>query len=184
MQNCEQFYINGQWVEPVVRRTLEVINPATEQAIATISLGSAADVDAACKAARAAFASYSRTTREERIALLERIISGYQARYGEFAAAISAEMGAPMPLATNAQAAMVVAHFTTALEVLRNFEFEEDLGTTRIFREPIGVCAFITPWNWPANQIACKVAPALATGCTMVLKPLSLIHISEPTRPY
>ncbi len=171
MQNFEQFYINGQWVDPVERRTLEVINPATEQPIATISLGSAADVDAACKAARAAFASYSRTTREERIALLERIISGYQARYGEFAAAISAEMGAPMPLATNAQAAMVVAHFTTALEVLRNFEFEEDLGTTRIFREPIGVCAFITPWNWPANQIACKVAPALATGCTMVLKP-------------
>ena len=171
MQKLEQFYINGQWVDPVERRTLEVINPATEKPIATISLGSAADADAACKAARAAFASYSRTTREERIALLERIISAYQARYGEFAAAISAEMGAPMPLATNAQAAMVVAHFTTALEVLRNFEFEEDLGTTRVFREPVGVCAFITPWNWPANQIACKVAPALATGCTMVLKP-------------
>ncbi len=171
MQKFEQFYINGQWVDPVERRTLEVINPATEKPIATIALGSAEDVDAACKAARAAFASYSQTTREERIALLERIISGYQARYAEFAAAISAEMGAPMSLATNAQAALVVAHFSTALAVLRNFAFEEDLGTTRIFREPVGVCAFITPWNWPANQIACKVAPALATGCTMVLKP-------------
>jgi aldehyde dehydrogenase (NAD+) len=171
MQRCEQFYINGHWVDPAERRTLEVINPATEQPIATIALGSAADVDRACKAARAAFPSFARTTREERMALLERIIACYKARYGEFASAISQEMGAPITLATKAQAAMVVAHFATALKVLKDFEFEEDIGTTRVFREPVGVCAFITPWNWPANQIACKVAPALATGCTMVLKP-------------
>ena len=171
MQKCEQFYINGQWVDPVERRTLEVINPATEKPIATIALGSAADVDKACKAARAAFPAYARTTREERIALLERIIAGYKARYGEFAAAISQEMGAPITLATKAQAAMAVAHFGTALQVLRDFAFEEDIGSTRVFREPVGVCAFITPWNWPMNQVACKVAPALATGCTMVLKP-------------
>ena len=171
MQRCEQFYINGQWVDPVERRTLEVINPATEQPIATIALGSAADVDKACTAARAAFPAYSRTSRAERIALLERIIAGYQARYGEFAAVISQEMGAPITLATRAQAAMIVGHFSAALQVLKEFRFEEDIGTTRVFREPIGVCAFITPWNWPANQIACKVAPALATGCTMVLKP-------------
>ena len=171
MQRCEQFYINGQWVDPVERRTLEVINPATEQPIATIALGSAADVDKACTAARAAFPAYSRTSRAERIALLERIIAGYQARYGEFAAVISQEMGAPITLATRAQAAMIVGHFSAALQVLKEFRFEEDIGTTRVLREPIGVCAFITPWNWPANQIACKVAPALATGCTMVLKP-------------
>jgi aldehyde dehydrogenase (NAD+) len=171
MQRCEQFYINGQWVDPVERRTLEVINPATEQPIATIALGSAADVDKACTAARAAFPAYSRTSRAERIALLERIIAGYQARYDEFAAVISQEMGAPITLATRAQAAMIVGHFSAALQVLKEFRFEEDIGTTRVFREPIGVCALITPWNWPANQIACKVAPALATGCTMVLKP-------------
>ena len=171
MQRYEQFYINGQWVEPVERRTLEVINPATEKPIATIALGSAADVDKACRAARAAFPAFARTTRAERVALLERIIAGYKARYDEFARAISQEMGAPITLATRAQAAMAVAHFGQALEVLKTFVFEEDIGRTRVFREPIGVCAFITPWNWPMNQVACKVAPALATGCTMVLKP-------------
>jgi aldehyde dehydrogenase (NAD+) len=171
MQQCEQFYIDGAWVDPVEKRTLEVINPATEKPIATISLGSAADVDKACKAARAAFASYSQTTREERLALLGRIVAGVQARYAEIADAISAEMGAPKTLAHKAQAAMLLAHFGSAIEVLKGFEFEKDLGSTRVFHEPVGVCAFITPWNWPANQIACKVAPALATGCTMVLKP-------------
>jgi aldehyde dehydrogenase (NAD+) len=171
MQRCEQFYIDGTWVDPVEKRTLEVINPATEQPIATVSLGSAADVDKAVAAARRAFETYSLTTREERLALLGRVIEGVQGRYAEIADAISAEMGAPKTLAHKAQAAMLIAHFGTAIEVLKNFEFEEDIGKTRVFREPIGVCAFITPWNWPANQIACKVAPALATGCTMVLKP-------------
>jgi aldehyde dehydrogenase (NAD+) len=171
MQRCEQFYIDGAWVDPVEKRTLEVINPATEQPIATISLGSAADVDKAVQAARAAFATYSQTTREERLALLGRIVEGVKSRYAEIADAISAEMGAPKTLAHKAQAAMLLGHFGTAIEVLKSFEFEEDLGRTRVFREPVGVCAFITPWNWPANQIACKVAPALATGCTMVLKP-------------
>ncbi len=171
MQTLEQFYIDGAWVDPVAPRRLEVINPATEQPVATISLGSAADVDRAVAAARKAFDSWSQTSREARIALLERIIAGIEARYAEIADAISAEMGAPKTLAHKAQAAMLMAHFATALAVLRDFSFEEDLGRTRVLHEPIGVCAFITPWNWPANQVACKVAPALATGCTMVLKP-------------
>lgn len=171
VERHEQFYIDGAWVDPIERRTLEVIDPSTEEAFATISIGSAADVDRACRAARAAFASFSASSREERIALLERIVAVYQRRYQEFAAVISREMGAPIGLATHAQAAMTVAHFTTAIETLRQFAFEEDLGDTRVVREPIGVCALITPWNWPGNQIACKVAPALATGCTMVLKP-------------
>jgi len=171
MKRCEQFYINGEWVNPVEARPFEVINPATEEVIATISLGSAADVDRAVAAAKAAFPAYSQTTREQRIELMQRIMAAYQARYAEFAEAISDEMGAPMGLATKAQAALMLAHMGTAVEVLKTFEFEEDLGTTRVFREPIGVCGFITPWNWPGNQIACKIAPALATGCTMVLKP-------------
>ena len=171
MKRCEQFYINGEWVNPVEARPFEVINPATEEVIATISLGSAADVDRAVAAAKAAFPAYSQTTREQRIELMQRIMATYQARYAEFAEAISDEMGAPMGLATKAQAALMLAHLGTAIEVLKNFEFEEDLGTTRVFREPVGVCGFITPWNWPGNQIACKMAPALATGCTMVLKP-------------
>jgi aldehyde dehydrogenase (NAD+) len=171
MKRCEQFYINGEWVNPVEARPFEVINPATEEVIATISLGSAADVDRAVAAAKAAFPAYSQTTREQRIELMQRIMAAYQTRYAEFAEAISDEMGAPMGLATKAQAALILAHMGTAIEVLKTFEFEEDLGTTRVFREPIGVCGFITPWNWPGNQIACKIAPALATGCTMVLKP-------------
>lgn len=171
MKSCEQFYIGGQWVDPVQARPFEVFNPATEQAIATISLGGSADVDKAVGAARAAFDSWSQSGREERIAVMERCIEVYKEHFGEFAQAISDEMGAPMKLATKAQAAMGVAHLAKAVEVLRNFKFEEDIGSTHIVREPIGVCGFITPWNWPMNQIACKVAPALATGCTMVLKP-------------
>ncbi|MCC7039835.1 MAG: aldehyde dehydrogenase family protein [Burkholderiales bacterium] len=171
MQHTEQFYIDGAWVDPVEPRTLDVVNPATEEAIARISLGSAADVDRAVAAARRAFPAWSRTSREERIALLERIVDGIKARYGEFAQAISAEMGAPKQLAIDAQAAMLVVHFQTAIEALKQFSFQADLGTTRVVHEPVGVCALITPWNWPGNQVGCKVAPALATGCTVVLKP-------------
>ena len=177
MTHYERFYIDGAWVEPLERRTLDVIDPSTEAAFATIAIGSSADVDRACCAARAAFPAFAATTREERIALLERIVAVYQRRYQEFADAISREMGAPIGLATRAQAAMAVAHFATAIEALRHDPFEEDMGTTRVFREPIGVCALITPWNWPGNQIACKVAPALATGCTMVLKPSEIAPI-------
>jgi aldehyde dehydrogenase (NAD+) len=171
MEHAKHFYINAEWVESSTSETLDVINPATEEAIGQIAMGGQADVDAAVAAAAAAFESYSQTTREERVALLEKIIAAYQVRMGDVAVAISQEMGAPLALANAAQAPAGLGHFMTTLEVLRNFQFEEDIGTSHVIREPAGVCAFITPWNWPINQIACKVAPALAAGCTMVLKP-------------
>jgi len=169
--NNLKFYIDGAWVDPVTPKTLDVINPATEEAVAKISMGSAADVDKAVKAARKAFPAFSRTSKEERVALLQKVLETYQARYGEIAAAIQAEMGAPAWLANKAQAAMGVAHINQMIKVLQDYEFEHVEGRTQIRREAIGVCGFITPWNWPINQIACKVIPALAAGCTMVLKP-------------
>ena len=171
MSNRQKFYINGEWVAPSTDDRLEVINPATEEAIDVIALGGRADVDAAVAAAKAAFETFSQTAREERVALLERIIEVFKGRMGELAATISSEMGAPMPLANAAQAPAGLGHFMTTLNILRTYEFEEDVGTSHIVKEPAGVCGFITPWNWPINQIACKVAPALAAGCTMVLKP-------------
>ena len=171
MSNRQQFYINGEWVAPSTGDLLEVINPATEEPIDTIALGGQADVDAAVAAAKAAFETWSQTTREERVAVMERIIEVFKGRMGELAATISSEMGAPMPLANAAQAPAGLGHFMTTLNILRTYEFEQDLGTSHIVKEPAGVCGFITPWNWPINQIACKVAPALAAGCTMVLKP-------------
>ena len=171
MSNRQKFYINGEWVEPSTSATLEVINPATEEPIDSIALGGAADVDQAVAAAKAAFETFSQTSREERVTLLEQIIAAYSARMGDVAQVISQEMGAPLPLANAAQAPAGLGHFMTTLEVLKTFEFEEDIGTSHVVREPAGVCGFITPWNWPINQIACKVAPALAAGCTMVLKP-------------
>jgi aldehyde dehydrogenase (NAD+) len=178
MKECLKFYINGQWVAPVTPKTMDVVNPATEEAIGRISLGSAADVDKAVAAARAAFETYGRTSREERVALLERVIAAYKARLDEIAETISLEMGAPMWLAKAAQAPAGLAHFIQVLEVLKSYAFVENRGKTRIFREPIGVCGFITPWNWPINQIACKVAPALAAGCTMVLKPTEIAPLN------
>lgn len=169
--NALKFYINGEWVDPIEPKTMDVINPANEAVIGQVSLGSAKDVDAAVAAARTAFETFSKTSREERMALLERIIAAYKKRMPELGAAISAEMGAPLPFATRMQAGAGLGHFSTALGVLKDFKFTETMGTTEIVREPIGVAGMITPWNWPANQIACKVAPALATGCTMVLKP-------------
>ena len=166
-----QFYIDGQWVDPVEPRTLDVVNPATEDVFGRISLGSAADVDKAVAAAKRAFESYSKTTREERIALLEAILVEFKNRHDDVAEAIMDEMGAPWGLARGAQAYSGPQHFKAALEALRKYDFEEKIGTTNILREPIGVCGLITPWNWPINQIAVKVAPALAAGCTMVLKP-------------
>ena len=171
MSNRQKFYINGEWVEPASGQTLAVINPANEEAIDDIALGNEEDVNRAVAAAKAAFETYSRTSREERVAMLERIIAVYQGRIDEVAATISEEMGAPMYLAKAAQAPIGLAHFMTNLNVLKTFAFEEDIGTSHIVREPAGVCGFITPWNWPINQITCKVAPALAAGCTMVLKP-------------
>lgn len=178
MRNYDKFYINGEWVKPEKANTLDVINPSTEEVAGEISLGSEADVDKAVKAAKDAFPSFSQTTREERIQLLERVIEEYKKRYDDLAAAVTEEMGAPVFLAQKAQAAMGVAHLSTALEVLKNYDFEEDKGPTRIVKEPIGVVGMITPWNWPLNQITCKVAPALATGCTMVLKPSEVAPFS------
>ena len=171
MYEYKQFYINGKWVDPVQARTLEVINPATEKSIGVISLGSAADVDKAVVAARVAFESYSQSSRDERIALLEKILGLYQKRQAEIATAISQEMGAPMKLASSAQAGSGLAHFMFTLAILKKYAFEEIKGTTCVKKEPVGVCGLITPWNWPMNQISCKVAPALAAGCTMILKP-------------
>jgi aldehyde dehydrogenase (NAD+) len=171
MRDYMKFYINGAWVEPTTPRALAVINPATEEVCGHVSNGSAADVDKAVVAARAAFETFSRTSREERIDLLERILAEYQKRFGDIAQAITEEMGAPASLAQRAQAPIGLGHISTGIAVLKSFQFEEDRGPTRIVKEPIGVCGMITPWNWPINQIACKVVPALATGCTMVLKP-------------
>ncbi len=176
--NADTFYIDGAWIAPVEMRTADVINPATEAVIGHIALGSAADVDRAVAAARAAFPAYAATPREERMALLQRIVDVYKRRFAEMGAAISEEMGAPLSFATKFQAGAGMGHFRTALDVLKTFPFEETIGTTQVVREPIGVAGMITPWNWPANQIACKVAPALASGCTMVLKPSELAPYS------
>ena len=178
MKEYLRFYIGGAWVDPAEPKTLDVINPATEEAFARISMGSAADVDKAVNAAKAAFETYSQTTREERIDLLQRILTAYQARYGDFVEAISTEMGAPLFLSKAAQAATGVAHLAKMIEILKEFPFQEMRGTTAISKEPVGVCGFITPWNWPINQIVCKVAPALAAGCTMVLKPSEIAPVN------
>ena len=171
MREYMKFYIDGAWVDPVTPKSLDVINPATEAVCGHISAGSAADVDKAVKAAQKAFITFSQTSREERIELLERIQAEYTKRFGDVASAITEEMGAPASLAQRAQAPIGIGHIATGIAVLKAFQFEEDRGTTRIVKEPIGVVGMITPWNWPINQIACKVVPALATGCTMVLKP-------------
>jgi aldehyde dehydrogenase (NAD+) len=171
MKECLKFYINGEWVDPAEPKTLDVINPATEEPCAKISIGSKKDVDKAVAAAKKAFETFSKTSVDERIALLSKIMEVYQSRYGEIAEAISMEMGAPAKLSQVAQAAMGLAHLGTTIEILKNYKFEEQRGTTTLRKEPIGVCGFITPWNWPVNQIMCKVAPAIAAGCTMVLKP-------------
>jgi len=172
------FYINGKWVRPENRVTLSVINPATEQSFSEISLGTAADVDAAAEAARAAFPAWSQTSREERLAILDKILAGIKARVEDLAQAISQEMGAPIGFARTAQVGTGIAHFATARHILSTYAFEEARGTTQIVKEPVGVCGMITPWNWPLNQLTCKVAPALATGCTMVLKPSEIAPIS------
>jgi len=171
MREKLQFYIDGRWVDPVTPHPFDVINPATEEVCGRISLGSEADVDLAVAAARRAFPAFSQTTREERIALLQAILDEYAKRSDEIAEAIMDEMGAPWALAKDAQAASGPQHIGAALKALKTYPFEERHGSTLIVKEPIGVCGLITPWNWPINQIACKVGPALAAGCTMILKP-------------
>ena len=179
MKTYHQFYINGEWVDPAEGvNPFDVINPANEEVIAQIALGSPADVDKAVAAAREAFDSFSQTSVEERLALLGKIVEIYQSRYDEIAETISQEMGAPLSLSKAAQAATGLGHFAQAIEILQGFEWEETQGKTIIRKEPIGVVGMITPWNWPINQISCKVAPALAAGCTMVLKPTEIAPLN------
>jgi aldehyde dehydrogenase (NAD+) len=178
MKDCRQFYIDGKWVSPSKAHDFEVINPAVEEPIATISVGSASDVDRAVAAAKKAFESYSETTVEERLALLQRIIEVYKAKSEEMAATISQEMGCPISLSRAAQAPAGLGHLLEIVKVLGQFKFEDLKGSTLMRKEPIGVCGLITPWNWPMNQIVAKVAPALAAGCTVVLKPSEMAPLS------
>ncbi|MGH8299159.1 MAG: aldehyde dehydrogenase family protein [Steroidobacteraceae bacterium] len=166
-----RFYIDGRWVDPFEPRDFTVINPATEAPAGVISLGSPKDVDRAVTAARRAFESFAETSREERRALLEKILALYKQRYQDIANALREEMGAPATLAKGSQAGAGLGHIAAMVDLLKTFEFEERRGATRLALEPVGVCALITPWNWPMNQVAAKVVPALAAGCTMVLKP-------------
>jgi len=166
-----QFYIDGQWVDPVRPQTLDVVNPATEAVYGRISIGSEADVDIAVAAAKRAFETFSVTSVDERLALLQRILDVFLRRADEVAEAIMDEMGAPWGLAKHAQAASGTQHISAAIDALKSYKFEEAVGSAMVVKEPIGVCGLITPWNWPMNQIAVKVAPALAAGCTMILKP-------------
>ena len=178
MREQLNFYIDGKWVAPAKPRTHDVINPANEEPAGRISLGSAADVDKAVAAARRAFETWSRTSRPERAQTPDKLIALFQRRLPEGAEAISSEMGAPMWLANGAQAPAGLGHFMEARKLIDEFEWEFTLANARILREPIGVVGMITPWNWPINQISCKVAPALAAGCTMVLKPSELAPLN------
>ena len=178
MSHHHQFFIDGKWVTPVTPATLDVIDPSTEEAYTKISVGSKADVDKAVASAKAAFSAFSQTSRKDRLALLNRILKAYNDRYEDIAKAVSKEMGAPLSMARNAQVWAGQAHMEATIAALENYEFSEKRGTTMVVREPIGVCALITPWNWPLNQIVCKVAPALAAGCTVVLKPSEIAPIS------
>ena len=178
MRNYTQFYIDGQWVDPIAPRTAQVVNPATEEVSGTISLGTAADVDKAVAAARRAFATFGETSARERLDLLETILAEYLKREAELGEAVSEEMGAPMSLACGFHTLLGKGHLSTAIEVLKEFKFEEQRGVTLIRKEPIGVCGLITPWNWPMNQTCVKIFPALAAGCTMILKPPQLAPYS------
>jgi len=182
MLDKRKFYINGQWVMPTKANDLDVINPSNEEPCAVISLGDQADTDAAVAAARAAFGDWSQTSKEDRLALIEKLADIYEKRSEEMGEAISLEMGAPISMAKTAQAGSGSWHIRNFIRALKNFEFDRPLGdhapNDRIIHEPIGVCGLITPWNWPMNQIALKVIPALATGCTMVLKPSEIAPLS------
>ncbi len=177
MYDCTRHYINGQWVNNDSGRAEDIVNPATEESIGKVAYGTAQDVDRAVAAARTAFENYSHWTVEQRIELLGRIIDAYKARFKDIAAAISAEMGAPITFAHQAQAAAGLGHLMSTLTALQGMAMEEKVGDSTVLKEPVGVCGLITPWNWPINQITCKVAPALAAGCTMVLKPSELAPV-------
>ena len=183
MLDQRKFYINGQWVMPAKANDMEVINPSNEEPCAVISLGDQADTDAAVAAARTAFSSWSQTSKEQRLALLEKLADIYEKRSEEMGEAISLEMGAPISMAKTSQAGSGSWHIRNFIRAVKNFEFDKPLGdhapNDRILYEPIGVCGLITPWNWPMNQVALKVVPALATGCTMVLKPSEIAPLSS-----
>lgn len=176
--NLTKFYINGAWVEPQSQARMGVENPATEEIVAEVALGNQADIDAAIAAARAAFDAYTVWPVADRIALVKRILEVYNDRYEDFAQAMSTEMGAPIEWARGAQAWAGQVHIEATIKAAEEMAWEYSRGTTRIVHEGIGVCALITPWNWPMNQIACKVAPALIAGCTMVLKPSEIAPLS------
>src|SRR6185437_15369117 len=157
MVNRMQFYIDGAWVDPVVKgKSTPVVNPATEEAMYEVALGSKADVDKSVAAAKRAFQTFSQTSREERVALLEKIVAVYKGRMKDIGAAVSDEMGAPLPMAEKLQAGAGLGHIASTLEILKNYHFEETVGSAVVVREPVGVIGMITPWNWPLNQIACK----------------------------
>ena len=171
MYKANKFYINGEWVSPSTNEECEVINPATEEVIGTVAMGSEVDVNKAVAAAKAAFETFSKTSIEERMALLDRIIAAYKAKMEKVAACVSQEMGAPISMSNAAQAPAGLGHLLFAKTAVEKFEFSQEVGTSHVVREPIGVCGLVTPWNWPVNQITAKVGPAIAAGCTMVLKP-------------
>lgn len=183
MLDKRAFYINGQWVAPATTNDLEVIDPSNEEAVAVISLGSQSDTDAAVNAAKNAFDSWSQTSKEERLHCVEKLADIYTAREAEMGEAISLEMGAPISMALSAQAGSGSWHIRNFIRAFKAFEFERPLGdhapNDRIHMEPIGVCGLITPWNWPMNQVTLKVIPAIATGCTMVLKPSEIAPLSS-----
>ena len=176
--NMLKFYINGRWVDPVSQTRMGVENPATEEIVAEVALGNQADIDAAIMAARAAFPAWTVVPVAERIAVVKRILEVYNSKYEDFAQAMSTEMGAPIEWARGAQAWAGQVHIEATIKAAEAMQWEYMRGTTRIVHEGIGVCALITPWNWPMNQIACKVAPALIAGCTMVLKPSEISPLS------
>jgi len=179
IQDKRKFYIDGAWVDPLEPNDFDVLNPATERAIATISMGSADDVDLAVKAARRAFQSFSKTSKQERINLLQRILEVYKTRYDEMAEVISLELGAPVSMSKNSQAAVGVGHLEGFLKAIDELVLRQEMANgDTLIREPIGVCGLITPWNWPVNQVALKVLPAIAVGCTVVLKPSELTPLS------
>ena len=182
MQDKKKFYINGKWIDPVKERDCFVINPSTEENCAVISIGGKDDVDAAVQAAKKAFESWAFTSKEERLKLLETLYANYKKRWADFANAITIEMGAPKDFATKLQAGTGASHMKSFIRYLKEFEFEKPLGDhapdQRLIYEPKGVCALITPWNWPMNQVCLKVMPALSAGCTMILKPSELAPLS------
>jgi aldehyde dehydrogenase (NAD+) len=178
MYDCTKNFINGEWLVSTSGNTHDVINPATEECIGQVTFGTAEDVDRAVAAARAAFSEFSQWTVEQRLELLSKIEQTFLARYNDVATAITAEMGAPVTLSQQAQAATGVGHLRATMAALKAMELEQPVGNSIVMKEPVGVCGLITPWNWPINQIMCKVAPALAAGCTVVLKPSEIAPVN------